>query len=266
MGLSFTIAAGPRQCIHSHVRVPQDSWPHFTQIQDFPNMEAMSPYLYPPEQHGRVIPQALGSLSIALYDLQGYGGGDLNPPPHSGGPVCYSLMHKFEAEQIKNTAPNSASTFCVRIRCRTSMNWLSRVSCYDRRSAGQSAPEQSTHLGPTTILPPPSRQSKPPPPPLTRGRVRLPQPLPALSSTVNLVSESHGTRDHTPLSQIRDFPLHRLPRPTRPWWRHTGLIISIFFKLLALHVTLLLVYHFLCLITMSIAEFWRSCYMCTPLK
>jgi hypothetical protein len=30
MGLSFTIAAGPRQSIHSQVRVPQDSWPHFT--------------------------------------------------------------------------------------------------------------------------------------------------------------------------------------------------------------------------------------------
>jgi hypothetical protein len=30
MGLSFTIAAGPRQLIHSQVRVPQDSLPHFT--------------------------------------------------------------------------------------------------------------------------------------------------------------------------------------------------------------------------------------------
>jgi hypothetical protein len=30
MGLSFTIAAGPREHIHSQVWVPQDSWPHFT--------------------------------------------------------------------------------------------------------------------------------------------------------------------------------------------------------------------------------------------
>jgi hypothetical protein len=30
MGLSFAIAADPRQRIHSQVRVPQDSWPHFT--------------------------------------------------------------------------------------------------------------------------------------------------------------------------------------------------------------------------------------------
>jgi hypothetical protein len=32
MGLSFTIAAGPRQRIHSQVRVPRDTWPHFTGI------------------------------------------------------------------------------------------------------------------------------------------------------------------------------------------------------------------------------------------
>jgi hypothetical protein len=30
MGLSFKITAGPRQSSHSQVRVPSDSWPHFT--------------------------------------------------------------------------------------------------------------------------------------------------------------------------------------------------------------------------------------------
>jgi hypothetical protein len=30
MGLTFTIAAGPRQSSHSQVRVPRDSWPYFT--------------------------------------------------------------------------------------------------------------------------------------------------------------------------------------------------------------------------------------------
>jgi hypothetical protein len=29
MGLSFTVAAGPRQRSHSQVRAPRDSWPHF---------------------------------------------------------------------------------------------------------------------------------------------------------------------------------------------------------------------------------------------
>jgi hypothetical protein len=28
-GLSFTSAAGPRQCSHCRVRVPWDSWPYF---------------------------------------------------------------------------------------------------------------------------------------------------------------------------------------------------------------------------------------------
>jgi hypothetical protein len=30
MGLSFKITAGPCQCSHSQVRVPRESWPHFT--------------------------------------------------------------------------------------------------------------------------------------------------------------------------------------------------------------------------------------------
>jgi hypothetical protein len=106
----------------------------------------------------------------------------------------------------------------------------------------------------------------------TRGWVRRLQPLPVLASAVNLGSESRGTRDHTPPSQIRDFPLRRLPRLAGPRWRHSpppphGISnIHYFFKLWALHVTFLLVYHFSCLITMTIEDFWRSCYMCTPLK
>jgi hypothetical protein len=43
MGLSFKIAAGPRQRSHSRVRVPRDSWPHSRP----PNWRARSPYLYP---------------------------------------------------------------------------------------------------------------------------------------------------------------------------------------------------------------------------
>jgi hypothetical protein len=109
------------------------------------------PRIYiPPKQGGTVMPQALSSLFVAFYDSQGYGGGDSKPPPHPGGPVCYAFTHKFEADRIQNTVPHSASIFCVRIRCRAGMNWSSPVSCYDRRSVGQSAPEQSTHLGPTT--------------------------------------------------------------------------------------------------------------------
>jgi hypothetical protein len=45
MGLSFTIAAGPRQRIHSLVRVPWDSRPYFT-VSD-----SRRPFLSPPTTH-----------------------------------------------------------------------------------------------------------------------------------------------------------------------------------------------------------------------
>jgi hypothetical protein len=50
MGLSFTIAAGPRQRSHSRVRVPRDSWPYFNclRFETPPTWRARSPYLYPP--------------------------------------------------------------------------------------------------------------------------------------------------------------------------------------------------------------------------
>jgi hypothetical protein len=49
MGLSFTIAAGPRQRSHSQIRVSRNSWSHFTASGwILPNLEARSPYLYPP--------------------------------------------------------------------------------------------------------------------------------------------------------------------------------------------------------------------------
>jgi hypothetical protein len=48
---------------------------------------------------------------------------------------------------------------------------------------------------------------------LTKGRVcRLKLPL-VLASADIFGSDSHGTRDHNLLSQIRDFPFRRLLRP-----------------------------------------------------
>jgi hypothetical protein len=48
-GLSFTIAAGLRQCSHSQVRVSRESWPYFTVwLETDPTFRARSPYLYPP--------------------------------------------------------------------------------------------------------------------------------------------------------------------------------------------------------------------------
>jgi hypothetical protein len=67
------------------------------------------------EQGGPVIPPALGSISIAIYDSQGYGGGNSNPHPHSRGPVCYALTQKFKADQIQNIEQQTfEDVICVR--------------------------------------------------------------------------------------------------------------------------------------------------------
>jgi hypothetical protein len=75
--LTFTIAAGPRQRSHSRVRVSQDSCPHFT-VSDsrHPNLEGQVPvFISPRNRVAQLYPEALGSLFLASYVSQGYGGG-----------------------------------------------------------------------------------------------------------------------------------------------------------------------------------------------
>jgi hypothetical protein len=55
---------------------------------------------------------------------------------------------------------------------------------------------------------------------LTGGRVCRLQLLLVVASLVIFGSESRGTRDHILLSQIRDFPFHRLLRPVGLRWRY----------------------------------------------
>jgi hypothetical protein len=76
-GLSFTIAAGPRQRSHSQIRVPQNSWWYFTLSDSrLPQPGGPGPRIYlPKEQGGPVIPPGTGFLFVASYDTQGYGGG-----------------------------------------------------------------------------------------------------------------------------------------------------------------------------------------------
>jgi hypothetical protein len=60
-----TISAGPRQRIHSQVRVPQDSWPHFT-ISDsrLPQLGGqVTIFISPRNRVAQLYPQSLGSLS-----------------------------------------------------------------------------------------------------------------------------------------------------------------------------------------------------------
>jgi hypothetical protein len=80
MGLSFTIAAGPRQRSHSQVRTPRDSWSHFTASDSrLPQPGGPGPRIY----MARLYPQALDSLFVASYDSQGYGGA-IRPRLHTG--------------------------------------------------------------------------------------------------------------------------------------------------------------------------------------
>jgi hypothetical protein len=58
-------------------------------------------------------------------------------------------------------------------------------------------------------------------PSLTRGQVCRLQFLLAIASTVIFGFESHGTRDHIFLPEIRDFPFRRLLRLARLQWRYS---------------------------------------------
>jgi hypothetical protein len=76
MGLSFTIDAGLRQRSHSQVRVPRDSWPHFTVCDLRPSQaQGQVPVLISPRNKvAQLCSQAMGSLFVASYDSQSYGG------------------------------------------------------------------------------------------------------------------------------------------------------------------------------------------------
>jgi hypothetical protein len=70
-GLSFTIAAGPRQRSHSRVWVPRDSWPHFT-ASDLRLIQpgGPGPCIYiPQEQGGPVVPPGTGFPFHRLLQL-----------------------------------------------------------------------------------------------------------------------------------------------------------------------------------------------------
>jgi hypothetical protein len=83
MGLSFTIAAGPRQRSHSRVRVSRDSWPHFTASDSrFPQPGGPGPRIYmPQEEGGPVIPPGTGFPFRSLVRISGLGWRYSNPLP-----------------------------------------------------------------------------------------------------------------------------------------------------------------------------------------
>jgi hypothetical protein len=110
MGLSFTIAAGPRQRIHSRVRLPWDSRPYFT----------FSDSRLP--------------LFVASYDSQGYGGG-IRPRLQTGKSLGFTnaVSYNCHTAGIEVTLSNSSYVLLcchgnafVHIHCRGNKCLFSR--------------------------------------------------------------------------------------------------------------------------------------------
>jgi hypothetical protein len=91
MCLFFTIIGGPHQRSHSQDRVTQYSWSYFTAWDwDSPNLEGqVTVFISLRNRVAQLYPQALGSLSITSYDLQGCGG-DIQTRLHTGFPYMNS--------------------------------------------------------------------------------------------------------------------------------------------------------------------------------
>jgi hypothetical protein len=84
MGLSFTIAAGPRQRSYFQVRVPRDSWPHFT-FSDSRILQpgGPGPRIYISQEQGDpVIPPGTGFPFLCLLRLAWLLRRYMTPPPH----------------------------------------------------------------------------------------------------------------------------------------------------------------------------------------
>jgi hypothetical protein len=114
MGLSFTIAAGPRQRSHPRVRVQRDSWPYFTvSVSRLSQFWGTSSRIYiPQKKDGPVISPGTGFPFRRLLRLSGLPWRYSSPPPHGlGGPPRTKLtsLYSLRTDRIENTAYNISS-------------------------------------------------------------------------------------------------------------------------------------------------------------
>jgi hypothetical protein len=115
MGLSFTIAAGPRQRSHSLARIPRNSWPHFI-VSDSrpPNLEGQVPvFIFSRNRVARLYPQALGPLFVVSYDSQGYDKG-------------IQIRLRTRRTACKAPCPTVSQVMCIRCRGNVFTEPLSR--------------------------------------------------------------------------------------------------------------------------------------------
>jgi hypothetical protein len=100
-GLSFIIAAGPRQHRHSRVRVPRDPWPYFiVSDRDSPNLENhVSVLISSRNRVTQLYSQALGSFFFTSFDSRVK-------------PSRWFSLYSLGTDRIENTAAN-ISSICV---------------------------------------------------------------------------------------------------------------------------------------------------------
>jgi hypothetical protein len=108
MGLSFTIAADPRQLSHSRVQVPRDSWPILlSQTRDFPNLKGQVPvFIFPQNMVAQLYPRHWLFFS---------------PPPT----ICRATVEAFEPASTRSRQHNhSWFRFIFLKRTEKRYNWI----------------------------------------------------------------------------------------------------------------------------------------------
>jgi hypothetical protein len=104
MGLSFTIAASPRQRIVGSKSRRSNDHILLSQTRDSPNLEGHVPvFISPRNRAAQLYPQAVGSRFFASYDSQGYVGG-IRTRLHTGSLFTTRLVSSLYKLGADNTS------------------------------------------------------------------------------------------------------------------------------------------------------------------
>jgi hypothetical protein len=119
MCLLFTIAAVTCQQSHSQVRLPRDSWPHFTVSNSrLSQPGGPGPRIYiPQEQVGPVIAPGTGFPFRRLLRLAGLRWRYSTPPPHGIIENTIVSSRHYRTDHLENTASQPLHCCMLRICC-----------------------------------------------------------------------------------------------------------------------------------------------------